>query len=135
MTRLGEVGVEGESVAQAMGSHELETHTVDQAEPPPVLAQQQLHTALVQRLCHPLDGKHRSDVLREVTHGRKPETVLKQGDGFDDDVRGRPQWAPGIEEVPECSKHFGMPFFGPDEERVEPRGVGKHAHARYASAR
>lgn len=52
---FGEMRVQREDVAQTPRTDELEADAIDQAEAPPILAQQALHAFPVQRLCDPDD--------------------------------------------------------------------------------
>ena len=83
---FGEMRVQSQGVTQALDAHELEADAVDEAQPPPILADQPLHAPPMERFRYPLDGEDGHDVLVEITNGGKTDAVLQEGDRLDQDV-------------------------------------------------
>ena len=73
-----EVPIQGERLLHALFLHELETHTIDEAQLPAIPCDEAGEAAAMERLGHPADGDDRKQSVDEIANGGEPEVVLQQ---------------------------------------------------------
>ena len=127
---FGEMRVQRERLAHIQEAHALQADAIHETELPAVLAQQPLDALPMQIRLDPPNRQQRNDALEEIARRCETDAMLQERRRFDEDVRGRVQCASGLQQSLERGHAVRMAFFGLDQQRVQGRGVGEHAHDR-----
>jgi len=113
------VPVQAEGVAQTFRLHELEAYAVRQTQRGPVLSKQTPDASAVKVARDPMDGQEWQDPLFEIPDGINADSVLQERRGFQDNVVGRLDGAPALQQLLKEIEAVSVPFLGVHHGGVE----------------
>lgn len=125
-----EIGIEAQHFGDAFGLHHGETDGIDQADRPPIHAEQPRDGLAVEILADPDDTQQRHDASIEIARGVKPDAMLEQRGGFHHHVVGSHQAATAPGYTTEHAEDGVMVGIRSNEERVKRGSVDEEAHRR-----